>query len=135
MSEVCSKLTIKNPERSHCHRSNLVAAWKRFHTFFWRFHCWKNKCLLGSSIAETFKELVHSYNLISLKTLSSIYVMDLVQGFFLSKQHYKPETLRCLNYIYNKQKMKFSVKYFFSKCDQIRIEANFKYFLEQKLNS
>ena len=36
MYGMCSKLTIKRPER----RLSLSLPLDRFHTLFWRFHCW-----------------------------------------------------------------------------------------------
>ena len=48
--DICSKLTIKKPERHQlCFSWVLLLNLSKFHTFFYCFYCWlwASKCLLG----------------------------------------------------------------------------------------
>ena len=54
MCEVCSKITIKIPDVVLV---SLPLPLDRFHTFFWRFHCWLwiSKCNLGYLGVQVFQ--------------------------------------------------------------------------------
>ena len=47
--EICSKLTIKTPERRQWFLVSLLLTLNRFHILFWHYHCWlwTSKCQLG----------------------------------------------------------------------------------------
>ena len=54
--KICSKLTIKTPERRHSFWCPLLLILNIFHTFFWWFYCllWACICLLGCVHASCF---------------------------------------------------------------------------------
>ena len=80
ITQICSKLRIKSPERRHWHHPGVFIvnfeidyALNLFHTFFWCFHCWlwTSKCRLGYESYHIRIFLVHTCTK-NIRELSSV---------------------------------------------------------------